>query len=137
MRISDISSTAKSPKTKRKESQEKSSGFLEETASHTENSAATSVSTTHAINPFFSLQEVEDDHKKDDTALEYGYDILEQLEAIKLGLLNGSLNMETLHRIDRSIAGWKKMYQSPKLKQIIEEIELRAKVEHAKLDKYL
>jgi hypothetical protein len=134
MRITDISNISKTARIGKKKSGGDQASFLSEATGDNETSSSAGVASSAPVNTFFALQEVGDEHSPKQQALQYGYDILEQLEAVRLGLLNGAINMDTLHRIDRSIAGWKNVYHSPELSNIIADIELRAKVERAKLE---
>jgi hypothetical protein len=61
-------------------------------------------------------------------------DLLDHLEKIKMGLLIGELKGAVLHQLSQTIATHREQVMDPKLAEILDEIDLRAQVELAKLD---
>lgn len=66
-------------------------------------------------------------------AREYGEDILDKLDQIRADLLAGAIPKERLANIAQLMRAQKRRTDDPRLNEIIEEIELRAEVEIAKL----
>ena len=65
----------------------------------------------------------------------YGDTILDQLEEIRLSLLLGDLPKAKLEALSTIISRQKQAFKDPHLKEILLEIELRARVELAKFDR--
>lgn len=86
------------------------------------------------INPLFALQEVDDALSgKKRRAQARADDILDRLEELRLGLLNGSFPVEKLHELVRVVQSQRENLDDPQLQEILDEIDLRAQVEIAKL----
>lgn len=87
------------------------------------------------INPLFALQEVDDALSgKKRRAQARGEDILDRLDELRLGLLTGSFPVEKLHELVRIVQNHRDMVDDdPRLQEILDEIDLRAQVEIAKL----
>lgn len=86
------------------------------------------------INPLFALQEVEDALTgKKRQARERGEDILDRLDELRLGLLTGAFPLEKLHELSRILQNRRDSIDDPALQEILDEIDLRAQVEIAKL----
>jgi len=99
---------------------------------------AASVSETSSVatvNPFLALQEVAEE--PDDLAKEkkQGYQMLDKLDELKLGILSGGISPSMLAQLKQSIINERAYVSDPRLNDIINAIEVRAKVELAKLDK--
>ena len=62
-----------------------------------------------------------------------GEDLLDELDQIRIGLLTGSLPRATLERLAARVEAKRHRVDDPSLIQILDEIELRAAVELAKL----
>lgn len=61
-------------------------------------------------------------------------DILDELDRIKMALLNGNLAAAQIVRISDLIAVNREMVSEPELSNLLDEIDLRAQVELAKLE---
>ena len=59
--------------------------------------------------------------------------MLDQLDKVKVGLLTGELPRSTLQQLAQTIATHRDQTLDPKLAEILDEIDLRAQVELAKL----
>jgi hypothetical protein len=68
-------------------------------------------------------------------ARERGEDVLDQLDDIRLGLLTGAIPVARLERLAQLIRAKREQVDDPRLDQILDEIELRAAVELAKLSR--
>lgn len=66
-----------------------------------------------------------------------GEDILDKLEEIRHGLLLGTVPAEKLHDLAQMVRSRREACQDPRLGALLDEIELRAEVEIAKLSRTL
>ncbi|MBI3440758.1 MAG: flagellar assembly protein FliX [Proteobacteria bacterium] len=62
-----------------------------------------------------------------------GADLLDHLDKIRTGLLTGELSQRALQQLSQTISSHRDSAIDPKLAEILDEIELRARVELAKL----
>ena len=104
----------------------------EETEAQTPVSRPSSIGSLDAL---LSLQEAnsgtsEEAMKK---ARKRASDLLDQLDKVKIGLLTGELPKSTLQQLAQTIATHRDQVIDPKLAEILDEIDLRAQVELAKL----
>jgi hypothetical protein len=106
------------------------SSFADEVAS---NSGVGEVSATAQMSGLFALQEVSDDDVRKQL-LKQGNNVLDSLENLRRGLLLGNMSMHVLRDIEHKIAAKRAIFNDPKLSAILDEIELRAAVEIAKLE---
>ena len=63
--------------------------------------------------------------------------ILDELEEIRLGLLMGTIPMAKLEQLAQLVRVRREQFDDPKLQSILDDIELRAAVELAKLSRSL
>lgn len=89
---------------------------------------------TFALDSLMILQEVNLDDLNKKTAYKQGEKILDILDSIRKDLIMGGLTLDKLHHLAQIIQKKKQTTIDPKLKAIIDEIELRAKVEIAKYE---
>lgn len=82
------------------------------------------------------LNEVEDATESPKKAVERGHDMLDELEKVRDGLLFGGISVSRLENIQKLIAKKEGMVDDPQLAEVMEEIEIRAAVELAKLGRY-
>ena len=66
-----------------------------------------------------------------------GDTILDQLEEIRVGLLLGTVPMAKLEQLAQLVRAKREQFDDPQLQAILDEIELRAAVELAKLSRSL
>jgi hypothetical protein len=135
MLVSNISSGVKNAgKTERKKTSGGGfSAYLSGAGGAEETQAPVSASSVGGVNSLFMLQEVEDDGGAAKKAVQYGNDILGRLEDIRIGLLLGELSQDSLKNLEDRVKSWRENLTDPKLQSIVDEIELRAAVELAKL----
>jgi Class II flagellar assembly regulator len=81
-----------------------------------------------------ALQEVGDFAERRRRARERGQSILDRLEAVRMGLLEGWIGGESLQSLRRLVSERRGDLGDPRLGEILDEIELRAAVELAKLE---
>lgn len=97
-------------------------------------SRSSGAQTLSGINPLFALQEVDDALSgKKRKARARGEDILDRLDEIRLGLLMGTIPLEKLHELTRILQNRIGDLEDPHLQELLDEIDLRAQVEIAKL----
>ncbi len=102
----------------------------------TEQTAASSdTSPVYAMDSLIGLQELSDDESSRKQAARYGNDLLDRLEALRLGLLMGAIPERQLLQLRHVLDQQKADVQDEKLLRLLEEIEIRAEVELAKLEK--
>jgi hypothetical protein len=103
-----------------------------ESATHTA-TAATGMRNIGGIDALLALQGVEEPGERRRKAVKRGRSALDALDALKLGLLNGTLDTAALARL-KSVAGsLSEPSGDPALDTVLSEIGLRAEVELAKL----
>jgi hypothetical protein len=87
-----------------------------------------------SVNALLGLQEVDDATERRGRARKRATGLLDQLEEIRNCLLIGEMPPHQLSALRDRIARDKVDVDDPKLKELMEEIELRAEVELAKLE---
>jgi len=107
-------------------------------ALYTEETQATGVMSGTApltsVNSFLSLQEMPSATDGKSRTVERAEGLIEHLEAIRHGLLLGQISKKRLSNIVKVLAQQREKNIDPALIEIINDIELRAKVELAKLE---
>jgi len=63
-------------------------------------------------------------------------ELLDHLDKIRIGLLTGELKQSTIEQLSRTIFTHRGTVMDPKLSEILDEVDLRAQIELAKLGKY-
>jgi hypothetical protein len=110
-------------------------GFVIHGGSTGQARAAGAVNGPENVGGLFALQEVEDDARSARRQLaRRGQDILDRLDEIRHGLLVGALPRDRVQMLLNLVRSQRAHVHDPRLTQIIDEIELRAEVELAKLD---
>ena len=87
----------------------------------------------NAVNPLFAIQEVEDATTGRKKARKRGTDILDELDRIRIALLSGTLGPDQLQALARLISSKRSAVDDPDLAAVLDEVDLRAQVELAKL----
>lgn len=89
------------------------------------------------LNTVLALQETPDSTRgrARKRARERGNMMLDQLEEIRMGLLMGTIPMAKLEQLAQLVRAKREQIDDPKLLEILDEIELRAAVELAKLSR--
>jgi hypothetical protein len=88
-----------------------------------------------AVDALISIQEVPDATARRSKAIARAEDMLELLEEIKIALLSGALPRSRVTRLTRIVEDARGDVGSEGLSTVLDEIELRARVELAKLEK--
>jgi len=96
-----------------------------------------SVSATQAVmgvDALLALQDVGSPLERKRRAVRRGGRILETLESLKIALLEGDVSATELDRLRRAVRDEREQTDDPGLEAVLDEIELRAAVEMAKLE---
>ena len=90
-----------------------------------------------SINSILTVQEVIDQPEREERRqlAEWGNDILDALDDIRHGFLIGAIPKERLETLAQRLRVRKASVSDPRLIDIINEIELRAEIELAKLSR--
>ncbi len=89
----------------------------------------------NSMNALLTLQEMPDDEIARRRAVLESNGTIEALETLRVGLLTGSVPEHLLQRLTEVVALQKQKVEDPRLMSLIEDIELRAAVELAKLER--
>lgn len=92
------------------------------------------VAPVQSVDALLAIQEVEDPaaEQKRKRARQWGEDLLDQLDRLRLGLVTGAISRSELDRIAEMVARQREQVDDPLLTAVLDEIELRARVEIAK-----
>ena len=86
-----------------------------------------------AVNPLLSVQEVPDADEGRRRAVQNGHSILDELGELHMELLFGSIPLWRLEKLEGLVKRHRESLDDPRLLEILDEIEVRAVVELAKL----
>lgn len=86
------------------------------------------------VNPFIYLNEVNEEEKEKEILEEYGSRIINSLDEIRLSLLNGEIEPEYLINLKKTIDKLDHKFSDPRIHNIIQEIQMRAEIEIAKIE---
>jgi Class II flagellar assembly regulator len=111
-----------------------SRGFVADEIQEARASALTGASPLAAVDTILALQGVEDSTDERRRGVQHGDDMLKILDEVRDGLLMGGIPRSTLHRLAAATAKRHESFADPKLQTILDEIDLRARVELAKLE---
>ena len=95
--------------------------------------APAGVRTIGGIDTLLALQGVDDPAERRRKAVKRGRGALDALDALKLGLLSGTLDTAALARLEDGSAGLAEPTGEPGLDKVLAEIALRVEVELAKI----
>lgn len=90
---------------------------------------------TYDVAALVALQSVDGPKERRRKAVKRGFDLLDVLDEIRIDLLGGNIPADRLERLV-VLLGEKSGSEDPKVEALIDEIELRAKVELAKLGRF-
>jgi hypothetical protein len=141
MKVSGIGGTAGSGQARKTVKTDKSStGAFADRLAETfeaaeENHAVEAPSAVTGIDALLATQAIGDalDGEQRRRLVKYGEDVLEKLEEIRHGLLFGAIPKEKLIGLAQMVRSRRDRVTDPRLAAILDEIELRAEVELAKL----
>lgn len=111
------------------------SGFsLPETGQQAPAARASAVMSAPGLDALLALQSVDVPAERRRKAATRGRRILDLLDTVKLGVLDGTLTSAALENLTSALAG-REPSEDPGLENVLDEIELRAQVELAKLSR--
>ena len=90
----------------------------------------------HGIDALLAVQEIQETSlsQERDWAQHWGNDVLSRLSQLRDGLLSGTIPLERLERLSQALDSRQEVYD-PELAQTVAEIELRGRIEIAKLQR--
>lgn len=143
MKITEYSSTSKTSAVNKKKAASASGGAdgffgllsTDEPDSITSSPSLSATSPVGTLDGLLSLQEMPDDEIKKRKAVQNSQFTLEALETLRNALLTGSVPEQLIKTMHRVVSAQKQQIDDPRLMSIIEDIELRAAVELAKLER--
>jgi hypothetical protein len=139
MKISRVGTSGGPSKSGRKGKASASDGafadHLRDAAATTEAQGLTETIPVQASDGVLAVQEVPDstDGRARGRTVRYGEDLLDRLDEIRDGLLVGAIPKDYLADLARTMRARRQRSDDPRLNEIIDEVELRAEVEIAKL----
>ncbi len=86
-----------------------------------------------SLDAILSLQSVEGEQERRRRAVSQGREVLELLDDLKVGVLSGRVSEAKLVRLERAVGRYQCVDGDPGLKDVLQQIDLRARVELAKL----
>lgn len=100
-----------------------------------ESGGAVASNPSSSVDAILSLQEVPDatDERSRRSTRSHGEDLLERLDALRGWILAGTVPKDKLVELAQRLRAQRRRSDDPRLNEIIDEIELRAEVEIAKL----
>ena len=98
-------------------------------------SSMSDVAAASAVNTMLSLQEISEEDVRRKKLILQGKSLLDTLEAIRSRLLTGTISRSLLSDLGRQLSIQRQGVADPHLITLMDEIELRAAVELAKLEK--
>lgn len=110
------------------------SSHISDTPAASSGGGVASAGPINSVNSLLGLQEVGDATEGRSKGLAYGKDLLDRLEDIRRGLLLGTIPVNRLRSLAEALKNRKDQFNDPVLKTVLDEIELRARVELAKLE---
>lgn len=105
-----------------------------ETESASPSSGVNRTAGVMGVDALLALQDVGGPLERKRKAVRRASRILDVLDEVKLALLDGDLSLSQLERLRRAIRDERGLTDDPKLEDVLDEIELRAAVEMAKLE---
>jgi hypothetical protein len=87
-----------------------------------------------ALESILTLQGMDDSMNGRSKGLQHGEHLLDMLDQVRDGLLAGGIPRSTLNRLAVAVGRRHESFADPKLQGVLDEIELRAHVELAKLE---
>jgi hypothetical protein len=87
-----------------------------------------------ALDSILMLQGLDDSADGRSKGMAHGEQLLDMLDQVRDGLLAGGVPRATLNRLANAVSRRHDAFNDPKLQSVLDEIELRAHVELAKLE---
>ncbi len=105
-----------------------------EAAQNTSTNAVAITSPIASIDTLIALQEGEDFRQAKKAATLRADALLDVLSDVRIGLLEGAVPLRALQRLDTTLKRTRAQTGDPRLESILDDVEIRAAVEKAKLD---
>lgn len=96
--------------------------------------SVTSISRVMAVDALLALQDVGSPTERRRRSVRRAGRILDVLDEVRVALLDGDLDGASLERLRRAIRDERSLTDDPALESVLDDIELRAAVELAKLE---
>ena len=96
--------------------------------------ALTGTGPLSAVDTILALQGVEDSTTSRKRGVSHGEQLLTLLDEVQEGLLAGGIPRATLNRLALAISKRRESFADPELQDVLDAIDLRARVELAKLE---
>lgn len=111
-------------------------GLIDDTPASTSAPQTTGTFSIGNLDALLSLQEAGDGTSEEarKRAKQRGQMLLDQLDRVRVGLLTGGVPQSALRQIAQSVAQHRDNVMDPALREVLDDIELRAMVELAKYD---
>jgi class II flagellar assembly regulator FliX len=87
-----------------------------------------------ALDSILMLQGMDDSTQGKSKGLAHGEQLLDLLDSVRDGLLAGGIPRATLNKLAAAVTRRHEVFADPKLQDVLDQIELRAHVELAKLE---
>jgi class II flagellar assembly regulator FliX len=87
-----------------------------------------------AVETILTLQNIDDAASGPSKGVAHGEALLELLDDVRDGLLSGGIPRATLNKLASAVTRRHETFSDPRLQTVLDEIELRARVELAKLE---
>jgi Class II flagellar assembly regulator len=87
-----------------------------------------------SVESILTLQGLDDSTSGRSKSISHGEQLLEMLDQVRDGLLAGGIPRSTLNRLASAVSRRQDGFADPKLQTVLDEIDLRARVELAKLE---
>jgi len=87
-----------------------------------------------ALDSILMLQGLDDSTQGNSKAFAHGEQLLDLLDSVRDGLLAGGIPRATLNKLAAAVTRRHEVFADPKLQDVLDQIELRAHVELAKLE---
>jgi len=87
-----------------------------------------------ALDSILMLQGLEDSTQGKSKGLQHGEQLLDLLDSVRDGLLAGGIPRATLNKLAAAVTRRHEAFADPQLQDVLDQIELRAHVELAKLE---
>ncbi|MDH5748431.1 MAG: flagellar assembly protein FliX [Rhodospirillales bacterium] len=139
MKITDVGSSKKTTQSKGKRVESGRAGEfarqLKESAESSNSAPSAELGAIGGVDSVLTIQESTSatGGKSRSMASRYGEDLLGRLDELRHGILDGTFSKEKLADLAKTMRARRQESDDPKLNEIINEIELRAQVEIAKL----
>jgi Class II flagellar assembly regulator len=111
-----------------------SSGFSVSTAEEPHAQVVSGPGPIAALDSILALQGMDDSTDGRSKGLKHGEQLLDMLDQVRDGLLAGGIPRATLNRLAAAVTRRHEAFADPRLQTVLDEIELRAHVELAKLE---